>query len=237
MLNSTLMYLLMSLVLALQALGGGDPDSLAHQSATELMAVLHEMERNEATPAVWKPAVTTVFWVGEEASSDNDYIANDQSAWDRQWERHFGGVDDPEDRCGYRPCDFVPEENPFYVALPYNDLDERGHTKSSARDIPWFDAADAVAGSVLKNRWIAITHADITCYGQWQDVGPNHEEDFAYVFGSATTPKNTFGQRAGLDISPALRDCLGVGDVSQTTWTFVSDEAVPDGPWLEIVTK
>jgi hypothetical protein len=28
-------------------------------------------------------------------------------------------------------------------------------------------------------------------YAQWQDVGPNHEDDFDFVLGRATKPQNT----------------------------------------------
>lgn len=183
-----------------------------------------------------KRAVTTVFWVGEKAGRENDYISNADSAWDRRWKEHFGGEDDSDDRCGYRPCDFVPDENPFYVALPYNDLTDDGERKASARDVPWFDSAHAEKGSILKNRWVAVTYRGTTCYGQWEDVGPGGEDDFAYVFGDAEKPTNTFGERAGLDISPALRDCFDANDVIETKWRFVERVDVPAGPWLTTIT-
>jgi hypothetical protein len=170
-------------------------------------------------PPEYKEVVTTVFWVGETADASNDYIANDASYWDSKWQQHFGGVDDPTKRCGYRPCAFIPRENPFYFALPYGepiaDLDSRHST--------------------LKNRWIEVTHQGRTCYGQWQDVGPSLTDDYSYVFGT-TTPRNTFGVRAGLDVSPALRDCLGMGDVATTSWRFVSQQEVPRGPWRNTIT-
>jgi len=182
-----------------------------------------------------KRTTTTVFWVGEEADSSNDYIANDESAWDRHWEEHFGGYDDPSDRCGYQPCEFTPDENPFYVALPYDDLKEDGTRKSSSKRIPWYDAVQG-SRSIVKDHWVRVIYKGRACYGQWEDVGPNETDDFTYVFGSKTTPKNTFDERAGLDISPALRDCLGVSDVSITSWSFVDNRDVPDGPWMETVT-
>jgi hypothetical protein len=46
---------------------------------------------------------------------------------------------DPENRDGYWPANFKPQENPFYVALPYGEFTESDQLKSEARDIPWFN--------------------------------------------------------------------------------------------------
>jgi len=35
----------------------------------------------------------------------------------------FGGVDDPEHRNGHWPAEFKPNENPFYVALPFGEFE------------------------------------------------------------------------------------------------------------------
>ena len=183
----------------------------------------------------YKLAITTVFWVGEKANKSNDHISNAESAWDVRWAKHYGGVDDPDDRCNFYPCEFVPDENPFYFALPYNDFDDDGKRKSSALKIPWYESSNSDT-SLLKNRWIKVIRSGNTCYGQWQDAGPGEYDDFEYVFGEARMPKNVFGVHAGLDISPALRDCLDADGISATFWKFVDEEDVPDGPWLDIVT-
>jgi hypothetical protein len=173
---------------------------------------------NTTTPApVYKKVMTTLFWVGEESGPENDYIANDQSYFDEDWQEHFGGVDDPNDRCGYHPCTFTPRENPFYFALPYGDIAE--------------------STSVLKNRWIEVVYKNKKCYAQWEDVGPGAEDDFDYVFGANTDPKNTFNQKAGLDVSPAMWMCLGMPSNDYTQWRFVEESAVPQGPWREIITR
>ena len=191
----------------------------------------------QAIPLVFthENIITTVFWVGESASSDNGGIANKASAWDESWQQHFGGVDTPTSRSGYKPASFTPNENPFYVALPYNDLTDMGNRKSqssgylssafvSATRYPWF-----------KNSWIAIKYNNKIAYAQWEDVGPYEEDDAQYVFGTAK-PKNQRGQKAGLDISPAVKNYLGLSDVSSTAWAFVQASQVPGGPWKEIVT-
>lgn len=180
----------------------------------------------------WKSTMTTLFWVGETADADNAYITNTQSYWDEQWQEHYGGVDSPNCRIGFLPCSFVPNENPFYFALPYAEYDESGNLKETVRQIPWYGKD---TGQVLKNRWIVVRHGGSVCYGQWEDVGPNNEDDFGYVFGSAK-PSNTFGEKAGLDVSPALWRCLQMSDNDVTEWAFVDAGVVPEGPWKDTVT-
>ena len=189
-----------------------------------------------APPAypVHRNITATTFWVGEPSDADNGHIANDASAWDDRWQQHFGGVDDPGKRSGWRPAGFVPGENPFYVALPYDDLDNTDRAKASAAAIPW--AGPPVAGqSVVKNRWVRIDVGGRTAYAQWEDVGPFSEDDFAYVFGRAA-PKSHANESAGIDLSPAVQDSLGLDGESPVAWRFVDRADVPPGPWLDTVT-
>jgi hypothetical protein len=182
----------------------------------------------------WKHATATVFWVGERASKENGYIHNRASAWDERWERHFGGVDNPVHRCGYLPCRFVPKQNPFYVALPYSEYTEQGTLKVSARRIPWFTVEAYKKGVLLKNRWVEVRAGNARCFGQWEDVGPFETDDAGYVFGMAGTPKNTVDARAGIDLSPAMRDCLHLSEVGNVAWRFVEANQVPAGPWRSL---
>ena len=192
-------------------------------------------ERTDEAP-LYKEAMTTWFFVGEPSDESNDFIPNHVSYWDEKWLEHFGGIDSPERRCGLGPCGFTPRENPFYFALPYGEfLPGTGDMKANAKLVPWY-----VEGSdkpLIKNRWIEVKHGENICYGQWEDVGPNGEDDFAYVFGEAEFPVNTFGVRAGLDVSPALWNCLGLLDNATTSWAFVESIMVPPGPWKETVTE
>src|SRR5215468_12009317 len=76
----------------------------------------------------WKlDIVTTVFWIGEPAGPNNP-VSNAQSSWDVNWTANYGGYDPPEtsNRRDYIPVAFVPQQNPFYVALPYNDMSNAG---------------------------------------------------------------------------------------------------------------
>jgi hypothetical protein len=179
----------------------------------------------------------TVFWVGEQAGPDNGGIANDASAWDGQWRRHFGGVDDPEKRVrgGQWPAGFTPKENPYYFALPYSEFTDDGAVKPDAAKVPWYDPdtppRDGV--SILKNRWIEVTYGEKRAYAQWQDVGPFETDDWGYVFGDAEPAY----PEAGLDLSPATAAALGLDGRGQVSWRFVEAADVPDGPWTEIVTR
>lgn len=181
-----------------------------------------------------KEVIATLFWVGETADSSNGYITNVESAWVGDWMGSYGGNDAPDNRCGYKPCDFTPKENPFYYALPYNDLDENGERKASTSLIPWFESKKDRT-SVVKNTWVEVEHNGNICYGQWADVGPFLEDDFDYVFGNAQ-PSNTFGEEAGIDLSPGFWDCLKMNDNANVKWRFIDDADVPPGPWKEIVT-
>ena len=176
--------------------------------------------------------VTTVFWIGETPTGNNP-VPNRSSAWDSNWARNFGGSDNPEsaDRRGFIPAKFVPGQNPFYLALPYNDVNG-GRTKVEASTvIPWFRESFVKFGqTVLKGRWVAIRKGNLVCYGQWEDVGPFRSDHWAYVFGG-DRPRPNLNRGAGLDVSPAIRDYLKLGNTDATDWRFVDFKEVPPGPW------
>jgi hypothetical protein len=179
----------------------------------------------------------TLFWVGEKANDDNDDISNSPSAWDEKWKKHFGGTDSPKRRNGFYPADFVPKENPFYVALPYNDFNDKGDRKKSAASIiPWAKEQEyKKTESMCKNHWVKISKDSKVVYAQWEDVGPFEENDEEYVFGS-DSPKSKTNKNAGIDVSPAVNDYLDLKDLDKVDWQFVDDKEVPEGPWKKIVT-
>ncbi len=97
----------------------------------------------------------------------------------------------------------------------------------------------------MKNRWVEIIHFDHrtrrVCYGQIEDAGPYAYGDARYVFGAADRrPRSKLADNAGVDVSPALRDCLGFSglnnDQNTVDWRFVDVGDVPLGPWRLIVT-
>lgn len=177
--------------------------------------------------------VTTTFWIGEKPTQNNP-VPNHKSSWDTAWADNYGGTDTP-DRTkrnpDYTPAAFTPGQNPFYVALPYNDMTSKGHKEEASRVIPWFDEAfKNKHTSVLKGRWIAIRFKNRICYAQWEDVGPFRTDHWEYVFGNER-PRPNLNRGAGLDVSPAVRDYLGMADTDVTDWKFVEFHEVPTGPW------
>ncbi|HLZ71970.1 MAG TPA: hypothetical protein VKV26_18860 [Dehalococcoidia bacterium] len=198
--------------------------------------------------------VATVFWVGEifdVNAADGSQVV---SAYDDAWEQHFGGCDGStaSGSCqtvstnaadGYFPAQMTPRENPFYLDLPYADFDGDRPKPKRTNVIPWAaglpDPGPGV--SLMKNRWVKLMRGGHTCYGQIEDAGPGQYDDTAYVFGANDArPRNKKFNGAGMDVSPALRDCLGFNgldnDENRLDWQFVDDGSVPDGPWRRLVT-
>jgi hypothetical protein len=185
----------------------------------------------------WKTGiVTTVFWVGRGASDKSQGgQGSTDSAWDTKWVEHYGGYDDPNPskRKEFAPAAFIPKLNPFYIALPYNDVASDRTTKPEAKVvIPWFKTAFVDEGkSVCRDRWVAIRNAaGKVCYAQWSDSGPHGSDHWQYVFGNEKPKPNANGG-AGLNVSPAVRAYLELQTTDVTDWKFVEFKEVPKGPW------
>lgn len=203
--------------------------------------------------------VATTFWVGEVFDPDADDGSQVYSTYDDNWMANYGGCDgvvegarcDTEMRTaanGYFPTRMTPLQNPFYLDLPFDDVNDPDAAARRSRVIPWADdpeyaaAADDPDVSLMKNRWVELRNGDRVCFGQIQDAGPGQYDDARYVFGSSDErPRNTRFNGAGMDVSPALNGCLGFselnGDSDQVSWRFVDEAEVPGGPWLTIVTR
>ena len=109
----------------------------------------------------------------------------------------------------------------------------RGTTKPEARVvIPWFRQAFQQEGhSVCKSHWVAIQHGSRIAYAQWEDCGPFRTDHYQYVFGNDRPLPNLNGG-AGLDVSPAVRDYIGMNATKDVcSWRFVEPNEVPSGPW------
>lgn len=189
----------------------------------------------------WKTHVPcTIFWVGEQPTARNP-TPNHKSSWDQKWAINFGGYDDPSpaNRIAnhatgeFRPKRFIPKLNPFYIALPYNDvLNHRSHKPEARRVIPWFSRMRPQPGkTVCKGRWIQIHYGGRSCYGQWEDCGPWETDDWQFVFGNQKRPKTRQNGGAGIDLSPAIRDYLKLKSGTKVHWRFVEAGQVPYGPW------
>src|SRR5207245_9186241 len=135
------------------------------------------------------------------------------------------------DRRNYIPISFVPRQNPFYCALPYNDVTHGQFKPEAPLVIPWFKQTYMGQGqSVCWHRWIAIRKGNRVAYAQWEDAGPFRTDHWQYVFGNER-PKPNLNKGAGLDVSPAVRDYLGLQPTDVTAWRFVDFSEVPRGAW------
>ena len=184
---------------------------------------------------VKRDVVTTYFWIGQGSTGYND-TTNYASAWDMKWTRNFGGIDHPEKRVTAAkstslPKKFAPTLNPFYVALPFNDIK---YPDLAAKYVPWWDKKayrNAPFQSQCRGRWLMIEFKGRVCFAQWEDVGPLRYDHVRYVFGNEKPTREHSG--AGLDVSPAVRDYLGLSGLDKTNWRFVDNDEVPYGPWIE----
>jgi hypothetical protein len=173
----------------------------------------------------WKTDIITgVFWIGEVSPA---------SGWDQNWMRENGGSDDPADEQGYASSTHASQLNPFYVALPFNDLAD---PEKARRWVPpnWFKPSqDGKSVSACHDRWVEIkSTTGRTCFALWEDVGPGGADDAEYVFGTGR-PENV--NHIGLSVSPAVAKYLGIrpSGTAITSWRFVDNPDVLPGMWLK----
>ncbi len=204
--------------------------------------------------------VATTFWVGEIFDPNADDGSQVISTYDSEWYESYGGCDgvmvsgkcETEPRTAkndWLPTKMTPKQNPFYLDLPFDDINDDTGFATRCKVIPWAKdpgyagKCDDPNFSYMKNRWVKITGPNgNTCYGQIQDAGPGVYDDARYVFGNNDArPANARYGGAGMDVSPALNGCLGFaslnGDKDLVDWQFVDDVDVPEGPWTKVVTK
>jgi hypothetical protein len=218
---------------ALMAGAERTPEPFANSSIAPA-ALPPPLPGDEQSRYPWKrQIVTTIFWIGETATHNNP-VPNRSSCWDSHWSQNYGGNDTPDStqrNSDYTPAAFTPGQNPFYVALPYNDMEHGTHKAEAAEVIPWFPKDyKGPTQSVCQGRWIAIRFGARVCYAQWEDAGPFRTDHWQYVFGNER-PRWNLNGGAGLDVSPAVRDFLGMNSTDVTDWKFVDFDEVPTGPW------
>lgn len=222
--------------------------------------------------------VSTTFWVGEIFDASIPDGSQVCSTYDSQWALHWGGIKtgvagkgtdcegSPTGSCDgvpgkstcatevrkapdFWPTKVTPRENPFYLDLPFDDMNDSTGFKTRCTVIPWAkdDPAhcDDTKNSYMKNRWVHLVGASgRDCYGQIEDAGPSsgsayHDSDYVFGTNDARPANKKFGA-AGADVSPALNGCLGFaeldGDGDHIRWQFVDVSDVPPGPWTKVVT-
>jgi hypothetical protein len=210
--------------------------STVPRSSSDSDFVFKDLTKKMKNVYPWKTRIiTTEFWIGEGSTpiSSTDNIA---SSWDEDWRDNNHGTDNPNNRNGYASGSHASTLNPFYVALPFNDL---AFPDKARRWLPegWYRRPkDGKQVSGCKDRWVEIKNAngDI-CYAQWEDVGPLRYDHAEYVFGSER-PIGMGDNHAGLDVSPAVAEYLGIDhkDRPLTSWRFVDEEDVRPGAWLKL---
>ncbi|WP_133434162.1 hypothetical protein [Aeromicrobium phragmitis] len=201
--------------------------------------------------------LAATFWVGEVLDPDAPDGSQRVSTYDSRWMERYGGCDGVwiDQQCqteqryeedGWWPRHVEPRMNPFYLDLPFDDVNDDSAFAMRGDVIPWAvdpGYAEHVGDrsfSLMKNRWVQLRHSGRTCYGQIADAGPGVYDDAGYVFGiDDRRPVSRAFRGAGLDVSPALNGCLDLAGldqlISRVDWRFVEAEDVPDGPWTRIV--
>ncbi len=184
----------------------------------------------QACPPVyqWKTAILAeMFYIGE--------AKHEANGWSKGWNNTSSPKDDPNDRNGYASGDHASTINPFYVALPFNDL---AYPDKAKQYLPpaWLQSAKD-GKSVCQHRWVEIKMEDGSghiCYAQWEDVGPLRNDHVEYLFGPERP--NT-GNRAGIEVSPAVAAYLGFANIKSpinVRWRFADDTDIPPGQWLKL---
>jgi hypothetical protein len=203
--------------------------------------------------------VATTFWVGEILDRSSTDGSQEYSTYDANWLANYGGCDGvvEDGVCrterrdasnGFFPTGMTPRQNPFYLDLPFDDINNATAFSMRAKVIPWANdpgyrgRADDPTFSLMKNRWVELRKGATTCYGQVEDAGPAVYDDAAYVFGTdGRRPANSRFNGAGLDVSPAVNGCLGFsqldGQNDRVDWRFIDDADAPDGPWKHVITS
>jgi len=176
--------------------------------------------RKPTTVYPWKTnIIAELFYIGEGPSV---------------WTPAGSGTDDPNDRNGYAGAGHAATINPFYVALPFNDLT---HPDKAKQYVPESWKQSVTDGkSVCQHHWVEIKIEDGSghiCYAQWEEVGPEGGDRAEYVFGSERPADNI----PGIGVSPAVAAYLGFRDVKapvKVRWRFIDENDVPPGIWLKM---
>ncbi|MDD2715422.1 MAG: hypothetical protein PHW04_05955 [Candidatus Wallbacteria bacterium] len=148
----------------------------------------------------------------------------------------------PQGRTAFNDVD-AASENPYYLALPFNPSAYSGPSGAYPADV--------------KNLWVQIVNTvnQRSCYAQWEDVGPWFVDDCNYVFSTdgkiRPATESLFGKtagiflhsqnqtvrtvlnKAGIDLSPATAEYLGISGKGLVHWRLVDQDSVPFGPWSQ----
>jgi hypothetical protein len=57
------------------------------------------------------------------------------------------------------------------------------------------------------------------------------DKTFSAFYSNRERPRPSVNRDAGIDLSPAVRDYLGMSGMDQCDWKFVEAKEIPQGPW------
>ncbi len=185
----------------------------------------------------WKTnIITTEFWIGE-GSTPISSTTNVASSWDEDWRANNHGSDSPWNRNGYASGSHASTLNPFYVALPFNDL---AFPDKARRWLPdgWYLAARRMASrsppartAGLRSRTRAATSASRSgrMSGRYATTTRNTSSARSARSALATTMPVSTSHRP-------WRNTLAsrTKTARRPPWRFVDDEEVRPGAWLKL---
>ncbi len=219
---STLVIGIVSATLSFPAHAGETNTAPAKPDST--IAVLKQRIPKVIHP--WKTKILTSTFFMSDNSNQSDNV------WSRTGKVKNGVSENSKSNSSYSYS--RTPANPYYIALPFNDL---AHPEEAKKWVPpaWTRSSkDGKPISSCKGRWVQIKNVQgRSCYAQWEDVGPIGDSDAGYVFGS-NRPE---GAGPGLDVSPAVAHYLNLEENSTVAWRFVAEEEVRPGEWLRFEEK
>ena len=123
--------------------------------ANLLWQTTHRAETAPATYPWHTDIVSTTFWVGEVFNADAADGSQEVSTYDDDWPGNYGGCggvhieggSEAEARCpanDHFPDAMRPKQNPFYLDLPHDDLNDTQGFERRKAVIPW--AGDGCLG-------------------------------------------------------------------------------------------
>jgi len=178
----------------------------------------------------WKTSiVTTVFWVGEQAGGNNR--SKLQKFLDFNWSENYA---EPilrfQRTAQLHPNCFYSQAKPLLLCFTVHDVTHGQFKPEAPLVIPWFKHEYRGRGSRYAEidglPFVRQSHL-LCAMGRLRSVSHDH---FQYVFGNER-PKPNLNHGAGLDVSPAVRDYLGLAPTDVTDWQFVEVRDVSSGPW------
>ena len=122
----------------------------------------------------------------------------------------------PAHGLNYVPTKVIPQQNPYYC----NPLQRQSTYWPPARSASCFSVVSrgvSRAGCFhLQGPMDGDPKGNRIALAQWENAVPFRTDHWQYVFGNER-PKPNLNQGAGLDVSPAVPDCLGLSKQTSRT--------------------